>query len=175
MTTRIIDDDELQIYGVEPSPHPDKRRWFHANEIFTIKDIVRKYYNDNAIITIEEDVHFEMWFSQLTQIYWDENGNIYSPYLIIKNKKYLLATYDLKNLVTLDDKKIASYINFFEKECKGKKLKAIPREQSFYRLFNSRRDRVRIKEIIENFKNKNNDAIRGTCALGNIFDLEVVD
>ena len=41
MTTRIIDDDELQIYGVEPSPHPDKRRWFHANEIFTIKDIVR--------------------------------------------------------------------------------------------------------------------------------------
>jgi len=174
MTTRTIDNEELKAYGFESRPFPTKRRWFHDDEIFTIKNIKLIGYN-NAILTIEEDVNFEIWFSQLTQIYWDKNGNVYSPYLIIKNKKYLLATYDLKNLVTLDDKKIASYINFFEKECKGKKLKAILREKSFYHLFNPRRDRVRIKEIIENFKNKNYDVIRGTCAAGNIFDLEVID
>lgn len=41
---------------------------------------------------------------QLTQIYWDKMEMSTSPYLI--KTKVLLATYDLKNLVTLDKNSI---------------------------------------------------------------------
>lgn len=169
-----IDEEQLKAMAFKTNSLPDKRRYLIENEIITIKEVV-KIDPANAIITIEEDINFEMWFSQLTRIYWDENGNIYSPYLIIKGKKYMLATFNLKNLKPLNYDTIRSYIEFFKQQCTGKKLKVHARENSFYYLAYWRRDKARLKEIVEEFETKNYDPISGTCALGNIYDLEIID
>lgn len=169
------EDGILFITVPEPLLVNDLRwRFLNTNEIITIKEVVEKD-TANALITIEEDINFEIWFSQLTQIYWDENGNIYSPYLIIKGKKYMLATFNLKNLTPLDNDTIRSYIEFFKQQCTGKKLKVHTREGSYYCLAYWKRDKASLKEIVEEFKTKNYDPISGTCALGNIHDLEIID
>ena len=134
----------------------EQRRFLYSNEIVTIKAIEPRGFN-NAIITVEEDPNFEMWYSQLTRKYWDENGNTYTQFLILQDKKYDL--FDLP-------------LSSFKEECSGKKLKAIHRGSYYYLTHNA--DRRFQNEIMEQFKLQNYSQISGRYMLGLMIDLEVI-
>lgn len=158
------------------------QRWFEDGDVLRLKDCGGGRNNREFVFVNERGYEIRMWYSQLCRVYWDEEGNTYTPRLILLGGKRV-------EIVGLP-------LEEFKQLCEGKRLKSVWRKTSSglyttstkrYRdIFIDERMRWRCyvdcvdivrEELVKPFLSHDVDKLakEGGSWLGSLFDIEVLD